>query len=342
MARQDTDSPSVSRILTAARGLAGNSSAMTAPALGHLLQLRPRQLDVARRELIPAVPLVQARLDAVVESFAAGYNDAVAPWAGRNLIDIPDDLRGFAVEGAAMSCTLADMITFSGGRRLRALAHDRGDRYMHLIYVGAGWAFARLHRRPWLGVRFGEPVLRWLAWDGWGFHQAFFNAREVLERHSVERTARGMVRPIRDQGVGRALWFYAGADPARIATTIGNFPEQRRSDLWAGIGLAASYTGAQPADVVEKLASTADGYRDHLGQGAAFAAKAHLRSGEVPVAAAEAIEILAGAKPAVAAAWTDSCLREAVAHGTDDVDTYQRWRAGIRDTFMRHQGENPL
>lgn len=311
---------------------------MTSPVLGRLLQLRTKQLDSARREFFTAEPDVQSRLDAVVDSFAAGYNYAIAPWAGRNLAGIPVELRGFAVEGAAMSSALADMITLSGGRRLRKLAYDHGDQYTHLIHVGAGWAFARLHRRPWLGLRFGEPVLRWLAWDGWGFHQTFFGARDVLERQSIENAARGEVRPIRDQGAGRALWFYAGADPARIAMIISNFPEQRRSDLWAGIGLAASYTGAQPADAVEKLARAAGGYRDHLGQGAAFAAKAHSLSGEVPKAAAEAIRVLAGAEPAVAAAWTDSCLREAAVDGTDTVATYQRWRARIRDAFMRHQG----
>jgi hypothetical protein len=311
---------------------------MTSLALGRLLQLQPERLDSARREFFDTEPGVQSRLDAVVESFAAGYNYAIAPWAGRNLADVPVELRGFAVEGAAMSSALADMITFSGGRRLRELAHVYGDQYTHLIHVGMGWAFARLHRRPWRGVRFGEPVLRWLAWDGWGFHQAFFSAHDVLERQLIERAARGEVRPIRDQGAGRALWFYAGADPSRIATIIGDFPEPRRSDLWAGIGLAASYTGAQPADVMEKLARAADGYRDHLGQGAAFAAKAHFLSGEVPKDAAAAIEILTGAEPAVAAAWTDSCLREAAVGGADSVTTYQRWRARTRDKFMRHQG----
>jgi hypothetical protein len=295
-------------------------------------------LDSPRREFISAEPDVKSRLDAVVESFAAGYNHAIAPWTGTNLADLPIELRGFAVEGAAMSCALADMITFSGGRRLRELAHDYGDRYTHLIHVGMGWAFARLHRRPWRGMGFGEPVLRWLAWDGWGFHEAFFGARDVLQRQSVERAARGEVRPIRDQGAGRALWFYAGADPGRIATIIGSFPEQRRSDLWAGIGLAASYTGAQPADAVAELARAAGGYRDHLGQGAAFAAKAHVLSGEVPKAAAEAIEVLAGAEPAVAAAWTESSLREAFGEGADTVATYQRWRARTRDAFMRYQG----
>ena len=173
MARQHTDRPSARRIPAAARGLTLNGTAMTSLTLGRLLQLQPERLDSARREFFDAEPGVQSRLDAVVESFAAGYNYAIAPCAGRNLADVPVELRGFAVEGAAMSSALADMITFSGGRRLRELAHVYGDQYIHLIHVGMGWAFARLHRRPWRGVRFGEPVLRWLAWDGGDFTRLF-------------------------------------------------------------------------------------------------------------------------------------------------------------------------
>lgn len=311
---------------------------MTSPMLGRILRLRPKQLEPARRGFLPAEPSVQPRLDAVIECFAAGYNAAIAPRACRTLADMPHELRGFAVEGAAMSSALADLITLSGGRRLRALSGEYGDRYVHLIHVGAGWAFARLRRRPWRGVRFGQPVLRWLAWDGWGFHQAFFGADDVLERQGIEPAARGEARPVRDQGIGRALWFYAGADPSAIAAVIGRFPRQRQPDLWAGIGLAASYTGAQPPPVANRLARDGRAYRAHLGQGAAFAAKAHLLSGRVPEASAAVIEILAGAPPEVAAGWTDSCLRDAVADGADSVTEYQRWRASIRSEFLRNQG----
>ena len=101
---------------------------MNSPVLGRLLQLRPKQLEPARRGFIPAEPSVQPRLDAVIESFAAGYNSAIAPRAGRDIAGLPHELRGFAVEGAAMSSALADMITFSGGCRLRALSREHGDR----------------------------------------------------------------------------------------------------------------------------------------------------------------------------------------------------------------------
>jgi enediyne biosynthesis protein E3 len=305
--------------------------------LSRALRLSPEKLDPTCRGFAPAATSdVQARLAAVVSSFAHGYNYALEPDAAPEPTSLPQELVGFAVEGAAMSCALLDVITFSGGRRVAWLAEGYGDRYPHLIHVGAGWAYARLHRRPWHGIGYGQQLLRWLAWDGWGFHQAFFAPERVFVRHEIERAARSDVRPIRDQGIGRALWFYAGAEPENIATRIAGFPPERRCDLWAGIALAACYTGAQPPEVLDRLIRAAGDYRDHLGQGAAFAAKAHVLSGAVPKASAACIETLADAASAVAAEWTDESFARA-GNGPDTPAAYQAWRAGIRDAFSRHR-----
>jgi enediyne biosynthesis protein E3 len=312
-----------------------DKSAQGLPA-SKVLRLRPEMIDLARRGFAAGRPDAQRTLDAVVRSFAAGYNSVLTPTTG-HLDVLPHGMRGFAVEGAAMSSALLDLLSFSGGRRLRCLLDAEGERYTHLIHVGAGWAYARLHRRPWSGLRCNQPLFGWLAWDGWGFHQAFFHSRRVFSKHWVERATTSDVSAIRDQGVGRALWFYTGAEPARIARVIAGFPADRRSDLWAGIGLAASYTGAQPPEVLSELLGAANGYLDHVGQGAAFAAKAHVLSGAVPPQAARAIETLTGAEPSAAAAWTDACLA-AVAPDSDSPVTYARWRAGIREAWMEHRG----
>jgi hypothetical protein len=116
------------------------------------------------------------------------------------------------------------------------------------------------------------------------------------------------------------------------------FPEFRWGDLWAGIGLAASYTGAQSPGAVERLADAADGFRCQLGQGAAFAAKARVLAGPVPRACAETIELLTGTDAASAADWTDACLAGASARGGDDVPTYERWRAGIMKAVAHKNG----
>ncbi|WP_433381111.1 DUF1702 family protein [Streptosporangium sp. CA-115845] len=299
--------------------------------------LDPGDLDLVGRGFFPASPAVQPKLDAVVRSFVTGYNAMITGRPGElTFSGMSPGLRGFAFEGAAMSAALLDLITLTGGRRLARLHLHSGRRYVHLIHVGAGWAFARLHVSPWTAIRAHQPVLRWLAWDGWGFHQAFFRPEAVFAGH-VERSATGAVLSIRDQGVGRALWFYTGAAPARIAEVIGGFPKDRRADLWAGIGLAAGYTGAQPADVLDQLLQVCDGYHDHLAQGAAFAAKAHHVSGVVPPEVGTSVKLLTGAETEVAASWTDAALA-VVKTGTDSPRTYERWRAETRHAWSLHSG----
>jgi hypothetical protein len=295
-----------------------------------LLTLDDKQLSKGHSLAVDADPEVRLVLDSVVRSFATGYNTALATPRGTvSLTEMPHEFRGFAFEGAAMSRTLLDVITLTRGRRLGELACGPGQAYPHLIHVGAGWAFARLHISPWRMVRYGEPLLRWLAWDGLGFHQAYFHPRAVLLQHKLERVTSSSVRSIRDQGAGRALWFYTTAEPARIAEIIGSFPSNRRPDLWAGIGLAAAYTGAQPPNRLSEVLDSAEGQAAHVAQGAAFAAKAHLVSGQVPPRSAAAIETLTGADPETAAQWTDESLAEA-ARGDDSPAGYERWRAGIR------------
>jgi enediyne biosynthesis protein E3 len=304
--------------------------------LRQALLLRPRMLDPGRRGLASAAPDVRQTLNSVIDSFAAGYNHVLVPSSAPEPASMPHELVGFAVEGAAMSSALLDILTMSRGRRLGRLAERYGARYTHLIHVGAGWAFARLHLPPRRLTGAGEPMLRWLAWDGWGFHEAFFAPDRVLHRHEVERPARGEVRAIRDQGAGRALWFTVGAEPAAIETVIAGFPQHRRCDLWAGIGLAACYTGAQHDAAIATLILAADGYEDHLAQGAAFAAKAHALSGQIPAASAACIESITGAAPQVAARWTDDCLA-AVGPEPDSPAAYMQWRAEIRRTWSTHK-----
>jgi hypothetical protein len=289
------------------------------------LMLTPELLARARREFAVAEGAAARRLDEVVESFACGYNSALTG-AFDGATALPAALRGFAHEGAAMSLTLLDLMTASRGRRVRELVAATGDRYPHLIHVGAGWAFARLRLRPWtmLPGALGAPILRPLAWDGWGFHQAFFAPRRVLVQQRP-----GPRRGFCDQGAGRTLWFYAGADPDRITALIAAFPAVRRPDLWAGIGLAAAYTGAQPPSVLAALRERAGvANLPHLAQGAAFAATAHLRAAPPPPEVAAAVESLTGVPLPIAAHWTDTALLTALHPGASAPDA-GGWGAGV-------------
>jgi hypothetical protein len=280
-------------------------------------------------------------LEASARAFLTGFNTAIRhPPDDRlaNAVDALDPpLHGFAYEGAAMAAALVDLLTVSGGRTIRALLAGPALRYPHLVHVGAGWAFAKLGLRPgWAPSIAPDPLLRWLAWDGYGFHQGFFHADRVIGKRSVERGLTGDRRAVRDQGLGRSLWFHECADPEGVALRINQFPHRRRGDLWSGIGLAATYAGAATGAELQSVTVLAADHRADLAQGCVFGCVARRTSGLVPQHTLLAAEILAGASIDRAANWAEES-RAAVGPAPYTSAHYQQWRAGIRDRWIAHQ-----
>ncbi|MFI6297962.1 DUF1702 family protein [Nonomuraea sp. NPDC050790] len=276
------------------------------------------QVDFERRgfRLGPA----RGHLEAAGLAFVAGFNaaDEVGP-DGLDLSGLLPGMRAAAAEGAGAACAVRDILTLSRGRRLAALLAGPGRAHPYQVHLGAGWAFARLRLRPWSMSRALDPLLRWLCWDGYGFHQAFF-------RQPVGLTTNGTRCAIRDQGYGRALWFRECADVDALAVTIAAFPLDRHADLWSGAGLAAVHTGGAHPDDLVRLARHAGENRADLAQGAALAAAAAVTCGPVPARTEQAIEILTGAGSERAAGWAEQA-RRGRGHGAEE---FLRWRAEIR------------
>ncbi|GIH96049.1 DUF1702 family protein [Planobispora siamensis] len=278
----------------------------------------------------------RGHLETSLVAFLAGFNAVVGGETGR-IDDLDEDVRGFAYEGAGMACATLDLLTMTGGRRLRELLSGQGVRYPHLIHSGAGCAYARMRLRPTWGIRAVHPLLRWLAFDGFGFHRGVFTADRTV---GLQRTPRLMDRArwaIFDQGLGRALWLHECAGVDGLVLRLAEFPAGRRADLWSGVGMAAAYTGGAAPDDLGRLAeaAAAEGFRAHLAQGGAFACAVRLISGAVPAHTAAAAPVLCGAEVDEAAGWTDTALI-ALGHNAHSGEHYQAWRAGIRKAWARH------
>src|SRR5215211_6787149 len=186
------------------------------------------------------------RLELVGRTFVSGYRAALRdddPGAlAAALAPVDRELSGFAWEGAAMGVALRDALAPWRPARLPALLAGPGRAHRYMVHVGAGWALARLRRAP-AAIRSLDPVLRWLALDGYGFHQGYFQPARHLHAGDRPRGFAGYAARAFDQGLGRSLWFAQAAQPEAVRRAVGAFEETRRPDLWSGVALAAAYAG---------------------------------------------------------------------------------------------------
>ena len=138
---------------------------------------------------------------------------------------------------------------------------------------------------PWIRRRIEaackklHPVLRWLAIDGYGFHEGYFHGKTQAWPGSFVPRLSQDARHVFYQGLGRSLWFVNGADVRRISSAISTFAHPHHSDAWSGVGLACAYAGGIAPDAIEYLRHEAGVHAAALAQGAAFAAKARQLAG---------------------------------------------------------------
>lgn len=282
------------------------------------------------------------RLAAVGETFLDGYHAALVDPRSAELAAtlesrVERGWRGFAFEGAGMGLALQDTLlprTPWRRSRLQAFLDGPAHRHRYLVLVGAGWTFARLPRRHGAALAGLDPVLRWLAFDGYGFHQGFFDWRRAIREHRVPRRLRGYARRVFDQGLGRSLWFVMGMSPERIAASIETFPAARRGDLWSGVGLASAFAGGLPPERVADLGRLAGRWAGDAAQGVAFAAKARVEAGEATPWLELACTTLCGAGADAVSSLTDQVRQELT---VDDGSlaaaepAYEVWRRRTRE-----------
>jgi hypothetical protein len=275
------------------------------------------------------------RLEQIGYTFLHGYHavldDAEAKAVACRLDTVGPELRGFAFEGAAMGLALLDRLTPWRRSRWQAFLEGPAAAHAYMVHVGAGWVLARFRRRVATAVGRMDPLLRWLALDGYGFHHGYFHWRRSVEGQTVPDRLSGYSRRAFDQGLGRSLWFVDGADVARIPATISAFPPGRHPDLWSGVGLACAYAGGVDQAALEALREAGGPYRPHLAQGAAFAAKARQRAGNPADHTDLACRVLCSMGAAEAACVTDDALKGLPSDGLDPA--YEVWRRRIRARF---------
>jgi hypothetical protein len=332
------------------------------PGLGWLRQrlfgISTVETTFARRGFRGGEAKAQQRLEQIGRTFLRGYHAAITFGTAQGAIahDNPEalvpqlnaveaELRGFAFEGAAMGLALLDYLTPWKRNRVQLFLTGAGANHVYMVHVGVGWLLARipfgiqqylarLDRKA--GIRETnpkslDPLLGWLAVDGYGFHEGYFHASRYVEWQVIPKGISDYARRVFDQGLGRSLWFVLGADVTRISVTLQGFHPMRRADLWSGLGLACAYAGGVDSAAIEALRTAAGSYLPQLAQGAAFAAKARQRAGNPAIHTEIACEVLCGMSAEAAAEITDIALENLPTDGV--LPAYEVWRQRIQNQF---------
>jgi hypothetical protein len=305
----------------------------------NFLRIAPAEAEFARRGFSPGRLEAQLHLEKIGCMFLSGYNAAIespsAQELERSLLSTDVEFRGFAFEGAAMALSVLDnLIPWRRGMRFDRFLRGVGEPHSYMVLVGAGWSYARI---PFLRYRLGtilgrlDPLFRWLAVDGFGFHEGYFFWPKAGEQGRISRAISGYARRAFDQGLGRSAWFACCADGARVTAWMKRVAPSRRGDLWSGIGLACAYAGGGTENDIAILRAAAQEHRPDLAQGAAFAAKARIRAGNLVAHTERVCQAFCGISAREAAAVTDSTMNNLTAVGSEPA--FEVWRGRIRREF---------
>ena len=297
--------------------------------VGCITAISDDETKVSRRGFTVEQPEVVQRLEAIGRHFVWGYNNAVRSSNLSDLINTllqcPSEDAGFAYEGAAMGLAISDWMT-PGRRMFKQYVEGPAHLHEYMTWVGFGWALARLPVSPLAALSRYRSLNKWLALDGYGFHEGYFNWRTSILKQRRPRKLVEKAAQVFDQGLGRSLWFVRGASPSAVAKDIFSFDEERHSDLWAGVGLAAAYAGGASRMALIELKERAGRHAAALAQGVVFASQARRLAGNPTLQTELACKELLGLSTASAA---DIALAT-LPNGDDSLDAYQRWRIDIQ------------
>lgn len=306
----------------------------------HLLALSPTAASFEVRGFTPCDPIRRQAFETIGKTFIAGYNAALQAEDSSDLISYVDnvrsDLRGFAAEGAAMGTAIADALPFRQAR-LPQLISLFESRFTYLVHVGAGWALARVPWRRHQILATLDPIHRWLALDGLGFHDCYFNHLTLLAGWRRERF--GYAARCYEQGVGRALWFVCGGSVHQAQAAIRKLAPEHWIDLWSGLGLAMAYAGQSNESDFARALEFAGTERSCFAQGIAFACAARARAGHVPLHTQMAARAIGFDAHTLANLVCE--MREELPESERDQPRYEIWRRSVSSAVSRRMEEHP-
>ncbi|MBX9724623.1 MAG: DUF1702 family protein [Candidatus Obscuribacterales bacterium] len=225
----------------------------------------------------------QDRVQNVMNLMLHGFNAALETDAatltkhlsGMSLID-----QSIMYEGAFMALGSIDLAGSANLERVSAVDGFNGA-WVKQMFQGLGGAIWKLD----IPVAFYPAEVNqswgWLAISGYGCHGGYFNWPQFIHRQEIPVGMKGLSRKAFDQGIGSSMWFVSGCEPKLILELISKFPEERKADLWNGLGLAIGIWGMEDRKDLIRLLNGAKKYRAQFQAGVGFGVWVRAQAKEV-------------------------------------------------------------
>jgi hypothetical protein len=140
------------------------------------------------------------------------------------------------------------------------------------VHIGLGWALSQRQVSIFHFIRDISPIMQSRVLDGVGYYEGMFRNRTTIRDKVIPDWLGPNHLHAYDQGIGRALWYIAKGNTDQLLKLIDGFSDNRKPDLWRGIGIAASYVGGCDEAMLISLYDLAASYQVQLASGAVFLA----------------------------------------------------------------------
>ena len=169
--------------------------------------------------------------------------------------------RSVAFEGASMGVALANSL------ETWKVYAEKTEKHATQVHIGLGWAIAegQLNLASTLSKVDAEMQVKVL--DGYGYWNGLFQRRATIRTQQIPENIIPEFQAGFDQGVGRAIWYASKGDVSKVLNIINHFSEDRRPNLWQGIGVASTYVGGCSDELIAELKTVAGEFKTYLEKG---------------------------------------------------------------------------
>jgi hypothetical protein len=182
--------------------------------------------------------------------------------------------RSVAFEGASMGVALTNSI-----EKWKVYAEKTAN-HSTQVHIGLGWAIAECQMNLASTLSEIKPEKRVKVLDGYGYWNGLFQRRATIRTQQIPENITPEFQSGFDQGVGRAIWYITKGEVDKVVSIINHFSEDRRPNLWQGIGVASTYVGGCSDELITELKSAAGEFKTNFEKGMETAEESMIKSKE--------------------------------------------------------------